>query len=77
MKSNEEIEGSVRVVDARRATCEECGCRGVHVDTDCGEIVIECQVAATVYGSTLLMADDTGSLVCDDCCAARSDVIGG
>ena len=43
-----------------------CGCEGIHVDTDAGEIVID----GTPYGvplGTWLMTEADGSLSCDEC----------
>jgi len=57
-------------IDARRSECSRCGCSGVRVDTDAGEIVVEGQVVATAYGETHLL-DADGRLLCDDCAAER------
>lgn len=59
--------GDMEAVEARVAMCAECGCEGVHVDTDAGEIVHDTRVVATVAGVEYLMTDVRGRLVCDDC----------
>jgi hypothetical protein len=55
------------IIAGRRAECAECGAEGVHVDTDAGEIVMACEVVASVEGETLLLVDAKGRLLCDDC----------
>ncbi len=55
------------IIDSRRSECEACGRAGVHADTDVGEIIIEGSSVATVDGDTILMSDEAGHLVCDDC----------
>lgn len=56
-----------RIREARRDSCWSCGIAGYHVDTTAGEIVRSGEVVASVKGELLLMADEHGNLICDDC----------